>query len=331
MQKTQPVSSTSSSLTLADLEELFRAWIDDGEIRQLSPRTLEERRGVSRRLLWFLRDREYRQCGTRELRSFLAYLNRAHEEDRGRWGNKDHASRTRPVSARTVHAYFRVLRAFFRWLVEAGDLDGSPMETLKPPVVRADQIQPFSQEQAEALLAAARQSTNPRRNETLIHFMLDTGLRASEVCALKVSDLDHTGRKARVRGKGGKDRSVMFGRQTARLLWAYLRELELEGDSPVFLADRGEAQNEPLTRNGLLQLFHRLGKSAGIEAVRCSPHTARHYFAIQFLRAGGNVFSLKELLGHTTLAMTNKYVALAQADLEQQHRQFSPGDRLKRR
>jgi site-specific recombinase XerD len=53
--------------------------------------------------------------------------------------------------------------------------------------------------------------------------------------------------------------------------------------------------------------------------------------AVEYLRAGGNVCSLKELLGHTTLAMTNRYVALAQSDVEAQHRQFSPVDRLTKR
>jgi site-specific recombinase XerD len=85
-----------------------------------------------------------------------------------------------------------------------------------------------------------------------------------------------------------------------------------------------------LTRSGLLQLIRRLGKAAKIEACRCSPHTFRHTFAVEFLRAGGNVFTLKELLGHTTLTMTQRYVAIAQADIESQHRRFSPADRLKR-
>jgi site-specific recombinase XerD len=60
------------------------------------------------------------------------------------------------------------------------------------------------------------------------------------------------------------------------------------------------------------------------------PHTFRHTFAVMFLRAGGNTFTLQQLLGHTSLAMTNRYVALAQADIENQHRQFSPADHLKK-
>jgi site-specific recombinase XerD len=74
------------------------------------------------------------------------------------------------------------------------------------------------------------------------------------------------------------------------------------------------------------------GRNAkNIEATRCSPHTFRYTFAVEFLRAVGNVFSLQQPLGHTSLHMTNRYVALAQGDIENQHRQFSPVERLKGR
>ena len=135
-------------------------------------------------------------------------------------------------------------------------------------------------------------------------------------------------RKCIVLGKGNKHRVVYFGRQTAKALWNYLREEDREPCSPVFLSDRGTKAGEPLTRAGLRQLIERLGKAANIEAVRCSPHTFRHTFAVTFLRNGGNVFSLQQILGHTSLQMTNRYVAVSQADLERQHRQFSPVDRL---
>lgn len=147
----------------------------------------------------------------------------------------------------------------------------------------------------------------------------------------KVRDLDLTGRKARIVGKGNKQRSVYLRKNATRTLWAYLREAPRDDDDPVFTGDRGTRAGEALTRSGLLQLVKRLGRAARIEACRCSPHTFRHTMAIEFLKAGGNVFTLKELLGHTSLAMTNHYVALAQADLEAQHRQFSPADRLHRR
>jgi site-specific recombinase XerD len=332
VRKTVPVSAVSADapaeLTLSQLERQIQGWVLDGEIRQLSPRTLEERQSVTSKFLWFLKDRELPQCGTREIRAFLAYVGRGHDTPGGRWGNE---RMTKPVKPRTVHAYFRVLRALFRWMVEDGALPHSPMEGIRPPVVRADQIQPFSDAQVEALLAAAKRSAHPARNVALIYFMIDTGARASEICAARVRDLDLTGRKVKLFGKGGKERTGYLGKHATRALWTYLKDEPREDAAPLFLSERGTAAGEALTRMGLHHIIARLGEAARIDAVRCSAHTFRHYFAVSFLRGGGNTFTLKELLGHTTLEMTNKYVALAQADLEAQHRQFSPADRLKRK
>ena len=70
-------------------------------------------------------------------------------------------------------------------------------------------------------------------------------------------------------------------------------------------------------------------EEAKATGVRCSPHTFRHTFAVTYLRAGGDVFSLQKLLGHADLAMTRKYAELSQTDVHEKHRMFSPGDRLK--
>lgn len=110
---------------------------------------------------------------------------------------------------------------------------------------------------------------------------------------------------------------------------AYLRDEDRMPDDPVFISERGDGAGNKLTRWGARQVIERLGKTAGLQSVRCSPHTFRHTFAVEFLRAGGNVFTLKQLLGHTGLQVTQRYVALAQADIQSQHRQFSPGDRLR--
>lgn len=92
----------------------------------------------------------------------------------------------------------------------------------------------------------------------------------------------------------------------------------------MFYGERGRAALEPLARDGLLKLIKRLGCMAGIKAVRCSPHSLRHTYAVSFLRAGGNVFTLREALGHTNLQMTQKYVVVAEADVEAQSKLYSP-------
>ncbi len=314
--------SADVSLSLSDLEKYAEGWFLSGEISQHSAATLANRRLIIKNLLWFLRRKRYDACATMELRQFLAYLTTGHKEPGGRWGN---AQQTKPVKPRTVKDYHSCLRSLFNWIVAEGGLASSPMVRIPAPVDRPDTIQPFTEAQVNALLAAAKKSTHPRRDEALLLLLFDAGLRASELCALRYRDMDMSAKKATVEGKGGKTRPVYFGRVAARALWQYLKEDGREPDEPVFLSERGEA----LTRSGLAQLLQRLGAQAQIQAARCSPHTFRHTFAVSFLRGGGNQFTLMQLLGHTNIQMTAKYVKLAQADVENQHRQFSPADRLK--
>lgn len=313
-----------SNIGINDLRRFIKGWILDGEYRQLSPRTLELRRHFLNKLVWWLENEGFESCGTFEIRAFIGYVSNGHQSEQGRWGNP--ALKT-AVKSRTVKDVHGALRTFFRFLVAEGYIPGSPMEGLRPPIHRPDQIQPFTEEQVQALLKASKASQQPKRDEALLLFMLDSGVRVSELCELDFQDVDIVNRKAIVRGKGNKHRAIYFSRETGRVLWRYLRERELEPESPLFESKRGER----LTRYGVRQILERLGETAKIEAVRCSPHTVRHTFAVMFLRAGGSVFTLKEMLGHTDLAMTNRYVTLAQADIQNQHRQFSPVQALKRR
>lgn len=317
-----PGSPGFDCLTTHDLARYIDGWHLTCEINQHSPRTIERRRGITEKLLWFLNKKQLATCGVTDLRLFLASQANGHNEPNGRWDNPFMRKPVRPRTVHTVHAHLRTL---FRWIVSEGGLQVSPMERIPVTTARADQIQPFTPQQVNALLVAARRTQRDGRDEALLLVLLDTGIRASEVCNLRVSDLDVQNRRLVVLGKGNKHRTVPFGSATARALWQYLRDEPHDPGDPLFFSERGQF----LTRSGLLQLFERLGERAKISATRCSPHTMRHTCAVEYLRAGGNVFALKELLGHTTLHMTNRYVALAQADIEAQHRKFSPADRLK--
>lgn len=319
-------ANSANSLSIKELKQQAKGWLLDGEIRQLSETTIQNRYFLMSKLVWFLRHEEYEECGTAEIKHFLAYVTNGHNEVGGRWNNPHLKNKVRP---RTVSTYFTNLRTFFRYLVQEGVLGESPIEKMRPPVSRQDQIQPFSKDQVEGLLAAAKKSTAPLRDEAIVFFLLDTGVRASELCNLKMRDLDIDGRRCKVLGKGNKHRSVFFGKTTTKALWNYLRDEPRDDDDPIFLANRGTKAGEALTRAGLLRVIWRLGKTAGIQSTRCSPHTFRHTFAVSLLREGSNVFALKELLGHTSLTIVNRYVSLAQADIQNQHRQYSPGDRLR--
>jgi integrase/recombinase XerD len=310
-------------MLVSELKSVARNWLLDGELGNRSQKTIKARRDVLAKLAWFLEHREASACSIEELRGFFLYLQNGHNQPGGRWGNP---TQTRPLRPLTLRTYYAYLRAFFNFAVLEGKVSVSPMERIPAPRDPGDEVMPFTDREVSALLNAAKTSRSARRDRAILLLLCDTGLRASELCGVRLSDVDLHNRSLTVReGKGKKSRQVYIGKTATQALWKYLGEDEREPDDAVFLSER----DGPLTYAGLRMLFRRLGTAAGVQ--KCHPHRFRHTFAVHFLRNGGNQFSLMRMLGHTTLTVTNRYVQLAQADIANQHRQFSPADRLQLR
>ena len=119
------------ALSPAQLEQYAQGWLLDGEIRQHSRATHSLRRLILSKLVWFLRQQEYASCGILELRQFLAYVSRGHEQPGGRWDNPQQSRAVRPTTVRTSD---RHLRTFFRWMIAEGVIARSPMEGIAAPV-----------------------------------------------------------------------------------------------------------------------------------------------------------------------------------------------------
>ena len=195
-------------------------------------------------------------------------------------------------------------------------------------------IVPLSQADVKALLAACertreygrpgkRSCDNVRptglRDKTLIFLLLDTGMRASEVCGITARDVDLKNRRCGVLGKGDKERSLPISPETARVLWRYMSSrADAKASEPLFVTITGR----PMDRFVLLEMLQDLGAKVGV--ADCHPHRFRHTFAINFLRNGGNVYELQMALGHTTLEMVRVYLALAETDLQKAHEEASP-------
>lgn len=323
-------SHQDDSVALADLPYLIEAYLCECDLLFQSPRTLEMRRLFLRNLLWFLRRRGYGQCGTTELRHFFHYLLHGHEESGGRFG---HPHLKRPVRPITLKDYYIGLRSFFSWLVQTDNIVSTPFTRIPKPQVRETIKPPLSPDQITALLQAAQEGFQPARDTALLFWLLDTGCRASETVSVQLTDLDLTSQSCAVLGKGNKYRTVYFGSKTAETIEAYLRRTgrlcpanadRRNQGSPLFCSRQGKGA---LTRSGLQQVVERLGQNAGIKG-SCSPHAFRRSFAVQTLKNGANVFSVQAMLGHSDLEMTRRYCALAQTDVEAQHRRFSPVDRM---
>lgn len=307
------------SLPVRELESRERAWIQNCETRMLSPDTIDLRKICLRLLREYLAEQHYELCGEREMKEFFHHVAVA--------GRRTGGAASDPLRPSTIKTYHSHLAIFFKYLIAEDILTANPMDRIPAPVVRQDQVQPFTAEQIRALLAATKNGFYPKRDKAIILLLLDTGMRAAELCGLKWGKTDIASRKCLVLGKGNKYREVFFSSTTYRAITDYRREetsVTDDLDSPLFYSDRGTRSGSGLSESGLLQLIRRLGKKASIQAVRCSPHTFRHTFALNFLRSGGSAFALKETLGHEDLKMTQKYVRLASADIERQHRAYSP-------
>lgn len=326
-------SSRTPGIAASLLERFAQEYLLDCDYRLQSPKTIETRRIFLKNLVWFLKHRSYEICGTHELRQFFVYLAHGHEEEGGRFGNKQLKRAVRPT---THKDYWVNFKCFFNWLVEESLIESSPMARLPKPKVPQEHVEPFTMEQVKAILEAARRSLHPRRNEAIVLFLLDTGVRASELCNLTVDNVDFQSRRAYVTGKGNKRRAVFFSRQTAAALSNYLRHEkryfgECRQDCPVFTQYRGASKGAPLTVDGLRHRVEHLITEAGIKGGKKSPHRFRHTCALWMLNNGSNIYHLKELLGHSSLTTCQTYLRISQADVQNHHAQFSPVESLRKK
>lgn len=328
----QPLAPQRSHGNL-ELSRAIRRWLGDGKAQGWSPQTLQDREETMQRFCWWLEHEEKAPAILAPLepsaiRSFLAYA-RA-ENPSGRFGST-RLSGKREARPATVHAYFRILRAFANFCVAEGLLADTPLKNVKAPRVPTDQVQPMDAGQVQALVDAARRTKAPERDVAAIFMLVDTGMRASELMGLRMADIDQGTGELTVVGKGNKKRTVFMGVACRRALWRYIEadRTGAEKDEPVFVSVGGRKNGTGFTNTGIHMLVAKAGKAAGITGVRCSPHTLRHTFAVNFLRGGGNLFELQQLMGHADLTVLRRYVALAEADLAQAHRNASPADRMR--
>lgn len=220
----------------------------------------------------------------------------------------------------TLFRTYGALRCFFHFLSRERMIPANPMSLVEKPRKEKKLIQALTSDQARILLAQPDLKTfGGLRGWTIMILILDTGLRLAEVVALRRDQIDFQNNILRVLGKGRKERTTPIGHATRRALEAYA-QVRGSGGVLFFLARSGR----PLRRRYLQGALKRYGRRAGIEGVRVSPHSLRHTFAIQYVKNGGDAFSLQAILGHASLDMVRNYVNLARRDVAEQHGKFSP-------
>ncbi|MFC2062674.1 tyrosine-type recombinase/integrase [Chloroflexota bacterium] len=259
---------------------------------------------------------------TKLLREYVLYLLKRNRFD----GHPYTPAQTDLLSSATIHGHVRTLRAFFNWLAAEGLAQNNPAKDLKPPKVSRKVVSTLSDEEIGAILSTFSISPSDARNQTLFMILLDTGLRIGELVNLKMDDVHMDEGYLKVMGKGKKERIVPIGNNAQRALQRYLFRFRPKPINPVIDNVFLSTSNKPLTENSMKLMFTRLAKRSMV--YRLHAHLLRHTFATRFLINGGDVFSLQQILGHSTLEMVRHYVNLASSHIAIQHQKFSPLDRL---
>ena len=228
------------------------------------------------------------------------------------------------LSPRTVRARFMTLKAFFAWLERDGYTEGNVMKNIESPQVPHRLMTILNQEEVERVLSAANPRTSlGSRDSAIMMLLLDTGIRCAELTGLKLTDVHVSRGYLKVMGKGSRERLVPLGATARRALLEYIRSHRPASTSDnVFLTETGE----PMTVGGIQLMIKRLGRRCGVP--RLHAHLCRHTFATNYLMNGGDIFTLQQILGHSTLEMVRRYVNLSSQYVIGQHNRFSPLDTM---
>jgi len=289
-----------------DLAEQFYY---DCRVRNLSPNTL---RGYGERLMnfhVFLKGRKLRlEAVTRAvIQDYIMSL-----KDR--------------VSDHTVNGRLRVLRVFFRFLAREGlSNNGNPMEKVSLIKTENTLKRILTPEHMEQLLSVPNKRifTGYRNFAALLVFW-DSLIRLSELINLKVEDVDLKQGLLKVFGKGRKERVVPVGTKTVRALHYYWIKYRQRISGDFFFCQKS---GQPLERRNVERILTRIGERVDLHV---TPHLIRHSGATWWIKQGAQPMYLQNLMGHTSMSVTQRYVHLASVDdLKKHHQKFSLADSLR--
>jgi len=206
----------------------------------------------------------------------------------------------------TAHTRQRAIRRFSAWLEDEGEIDTDPLLGLKPPKLDTKVVDPLSDDELRRLIkACGGKDFRDRRDEALVRLMAETGMRAGEVCSLRIDDVDLSRGLVTVRrGKGGKGRIAPFGPDTARAIDRYIRARRshrLADTSKLWLGDRGAS----LGYSGLDKTLKGRAVAAGVGNFHL--HLLRNTAATRWLAAGGSEGGLMAVAGWSNRSMLDRY------------------------
>lgn len=260
-----------------------------------------------------------------DFRAFLRHLGRNH------------------LSRAAIQLRFSALRTFYKFLVRRAVVESSPIKNIALPKPEKRLPRFLTREQMLALLQAPDklddapasgpngrkragrpvETATPERDKAILETIYSCGLRISELCGLRVEDINWHEQLVRVRGKGRKERLVPIGApalQAMERYWTFLPRRPAPTE-PVFL--RSVKSSEPMFPRTLQLRLKRYLEIAGLDP-HLTPHKLRHSYATHLLDAGADLRSVQELLGHAHLVTTQVYTHVTTERLKKAYDKAHP-------
>lgn len=277
----------------AGSEDLLRAFIDAKQVEGRSRKTLERYAYVIRNLL------EYTGAPTEQINVYhlRAYLM---------------AEKGRGIVDRTLEGYRSVFSSYFGWLAKEGLIRSNPCANLGaikcPKLVK----EPYSDTDIERL----KEACTSLRDRAIIAFLLSTGCRIGEVCALNRADIDFQAMECTVFGKGSKERVVYLDSVAAMMLRRYL-DSRTDMSRALFIGQRGER----LQAGGVRYMLKQLEEKTGVPNVH--PHRFRRTLATNLISRGMPIQEVAAILGHDKLDTTMRYVFMDNNTIKNSYRKYA--------
>lgn len=225
----------------------------------------------------------------------------------------------------TVRRTLASLRAFFSYLILEKIRTDNPALGVPSPKAEKRLPKVLNESEVGRIIDARKPGRHEEfnvRNYAMFELLYASGIRRAELIGLNVDNLDLDAKVAYVIGKGNKERVVMLNKTAVRAIRAYLRVRPQSGDPALFLSQR----KKRLSTSQLWDVFHEAVNLAGVNK-KVSVHTMRHSFATHLLENETDLVTIKELLGHESLATTQIYTNVSMRHMRASYDKGHPRDR----
>ena len=297
------------------LEKYFNNWIDNlSNIRDLSENTVISYKNDIQKFLAFLETHldslpninNLKKLEISDFRSFLSY------------------QRSNGINSNSIARNISSLKSFFNHLIKENVIESSAISSLKSPKLKKSLPRPIDSKLAIEVIRCAETIENEKwiglRNKSILMLLYGCGLRISEALNLNYDDIDNEDHIL-IKGKGDKERIVPMMEYIKNGIMSYIAECpkEIRAEDPLFIGKRMNRLSPRIIQYALEKIRNSLSLPE-----TATPHALRHSFATHLLDSGGDLRTIQELLGHSSLSTTQKYTKVETKKLYEAYSKSHP-------